>query len=131
MNTMKPVDGQLTIVDGEGTEKLCQILFTLDSEEFNKKYVVFYPLSEMDENDEDAQIGLMAASFVEGEEGMGELFEIETDAEWAMLEAAVADFEEQMDENDNCACGHHHCDDCEQDDCDDEEDHECCCHHNE
>ena len=32
-----PIDGQLTIIDAEGNEKLCQILFTLESEEFGKK----------------------------------------------------------------------------------------------
>ena len=40
MSNQNPIDGQLTIIDAEGNEKLCQILFTLDSEEFNKKYVV-------------------------------------------------------------------------------------------
>ena len=28
MNNQNPIDGQLTIIDSEGNEKLCQILFT-------------------------------------------------------------------------------------------------------
>ena len=44
MSNQNPIDGQLTIIDAEVNEKLCQILFTLDSEEFNKKYVVFYEI---------------------------------------------------------------------------------------
>ena len=48
-----PIDGQLTIIDAEGNEKLCQILFTLESEEFGKKYVVFYELSELSDSDDD------------------------------------------------------------------------------
>ena len=47
MNNQNPIDGQLTIIDSEGNEKLCQILFTLESEEFGKKYVVFYEVSEL------------------------------------------------------------------------------------
>ena len=77
MNNQNPIDGQLTIIDSEGNEKLCQILFTLESEEFGKKYVVFYEVSELNDvdNDED-EIPLMAASYVETEDGSGELSEI-------------------------------------------------------
>ena len=46
-NKVNPIEGQLTIIDAEGTERLCQILFTLESEEFGKKYVVFYEISEL------------------------------------------------------------------------------------
>lgn len=132
MSETKPVEGQLTIIDAEGNEKLCQILFTIDSEEFNKKYVVFYPLESLEEDDSE-QIALMAAIYTEKEDGNGELSEIETDEEWQMLEDAVADYEAQMDEHE-CHCGHdHHCDcegDCD-DDCDCEGEGHCCCHHEE
>lgn len=65
MSNQNPIDGQLTIIDAEGNEKLCQILFTLDSEEFNKKYVVFYEISTLGDSDDDSEIPLMAASYVE------------------------------------------------------------------
>lgn len=100
-----PIDGQLTIIDAEGNEKLCQILFTLESEEFGKKYVVFYEISELSDSDDDGEIPLMAASFVENEDGQGELSEIETDEEWAFIEAAVNDFDAQCAGN---------CDECEE-----------------
>ena len=87
MSNQNPIDGQLTIIDAEGNEKLCQILFTLDSEEFNKKYV--------GDSDDDSEIPLMAASYVENDNGEGELSEIETDEEWAFIEAAVNDFDSQ------------------------------------
>lgn len=98
MNT-SPIDGQLTIIDDEGNEKLCQILFTLDSEEFHKKYVIFYEISELGELDDDDDIGLMAASYVEGENGEGELNDIETDEEWDYISAAVNDFNEQFSDD--------------------------------
>lgn len=120
MSEIKPTDGQLTVIDAEGNEKLCQILFTLDSEEFNKKYVVFYPIEALNDDDSE-QISLMAAIYTEGEDGNGELSEIESDEEWSMIEDAVADYEEQM--GDECECG----DDC---DCHHEE-HHCCCHNHE
>ena len=34
---LQPSEGQLTIIDGDNNERLCQIVFTLESEEFNKK----------------------------------------------------------------------------------------------
>ncbi len=121
MSKVQPSDGQLTIIDGDGNEKLCQILFTVESEEFNKKYVVFYPIEEMD-NDEEDKIELMAAIYQENEDGNGELFQVETDEEWAFLEDAVQQYEESYDD---CCCD---AEDCEGGEC--EEGH-CCCHHHE
>lgn len=102
-NNPNLIDGQLTIIDADGNEKLCQILFTLESEEFGKKYVVFYEISEMSDIDDDGEIPLMAASYIEGEDGTGELQEVETDEEWAFIEAAVNDFDAQCSgECENC-----------------------------
>lgn len=128
MSETKPMDGQLTIIDAEGNEKLCQILFTIDSEEFNKKYVVFFPLESMEEEDSE-QIALMAAVYKETGDGTGELSEIETDEEWQMLEDAVADYESQMDEHE-CHCDHDCDGDCDEE-CDGECEGHCCCHHEE
>ena len=99
MNNQNPIDGQLTIIDSEGNEKLCQILFTLESEEFGKKYVVFYEVSELNDvdNDED-EIPLMAASYVETEDGSGELSEIETDEEWKLIEGILTSLTNSEDD---------------------------------
>lgn len=142
MSKVQPTNGQLTIIDGEGNEKLCQILFTVESEEFNKKYVVFYPIEEMENEDED-KIELMAAIYQENEDGNGELFQIESDEEWAFLEDAVQQYEESYDEeccceHDECCCEHDECN-CEHDECccheedceDDCDENHCCCHHHE
>lgn len=103
MENQNPIDGQLTIIDADGNEKLCQILFTLDSEEFGKKYVVFYEISSLSESEDDEEVPLMAASYVETEDGEGELSEIETDEEWEFIEAAVRDFDSQCEgECENC-----------------------------
>lgn len=122
MSEFKPLDQQLTIIDEEGNEVLCQILFTFTSEEFNKNYVLFYPL---DGEEDDDNVTVMAASYTEGENGVGELSEIETDEEWDLIEDALGQFEEQFSDEcdgdcdcevcegdeDECGCGchcHHH-----------------------
>ncbi|MBQ8292830.1 MAG: DUF1292 domain-containing protein [Bacilli bacterium] len=121
MSELKPLDQQLTIIDEEGNEILCQILFTFESEEFKKNYVLFYPL-EGDDEDED-NVTVMAASYEEGEDGIGELKEIETDEEWDLIEDVLGQYEEQF-ADDECEC-----EVCEGDD------EECCCgcgcHHEE
>lgn len=133
MSEIKPSEGQLTVIDAEGNERLCQILFTTESEEFGKKYVVFYPIEEL-EDEEEGQIQLMAASYIEKEDGTGELEEVETDAEWAFLEEAVAQFEESLEEEE-CPC-HGHCGEHEHE-CEEEQGchkkggHHCCCHEEE
>lgn len=119
MSEIKPLDQQLTVIDEEGNEILCQILFTFESEEFKKNYVLFYPLDDSD----DENVTVMAASYVEGENGIGELQEIETDEEWDLIEDVLGQYEEQF-EDDECEC-------CEGDDCDCEGHCGCGCHNSE
>lgn len=138
-------DSRLTIVDEEGNEVLCQILFTFESDELKRKYVIFCEVSEIEkyyssEEDEDGKIEVSAARYIEGEDGTGDLEEIETEQEWALIEEALAELDNAGEDHCGCGCGHHHeycCgDDCECDedcDCDceeDEEEHCCCCHKN-
>ena len=116
MSEIKPLDQQLTIIDEEGNEVLCQILFTFESEEFKKNYVLFYPL---DDSEDEENVTVMAASYVEGENGIGELQEIETDEEWDLIEDVLGQYEEQFESEDECEyCEGDDCDcDCEDDHC--------------
>ncbi|WP_025727932.1 DUF1292 domain-containing protein [Atopobacter phocae] len=87
-------DNFLTIIDEEGQEVLYQILFSFESEDFEKSYVIVYPASEAD----DESIELHAFSFVEDENGkQGELFPIESEEEWDMIDEVLNTF---MDEKD-------------------------------
>lgn len=114
---------QLTFIDESGKEVLCDIVFTFDSEEFGKSYVVFHPT--LEEAPEE-QIEVMAACYKPTEDGDGELYAIETDEEWQLVEDMLQKYDEE-----ECGCG---CEDCEgecDDDCDCDDD-ECdcgCCHH--
>ena len=84
-------DNQITVIDENGNEQLCEVLFTFDSDEFGKSYVLYYPLG-ADEND-DEEIEIHASSFdsnAENEEG--ELQPIETEDEWDMIEEMLNTF---------------------------------------
>ena len=87
---------QITIVDEQGNEQLCEILFFFHSDEFNKDYVLYYPIGEEDENGE---IIVHASSYVPGEEGTdGELSPIETDEEWDVVEEMYNTFVQEQEE---------------------------------
>ncbi|GAA0334460.1 DUF1292 domain-containing protein [Bacillus carboniphilus] len=83
-------DKHITVYDEEGNEQLCEVLFTFDSEEFNKSYVLYYPVGQ-DEDEEEEEIEIMASSFSPGEDG-GELQPIESDEEWDMIEEMLETF---------------------------------------
>ena len=110
---MSNKENQLTFIDEQGNEVLCEILFTFNSEEFNKNYVLFYPVGS---EDEDGNIEVMAASYVEDEDGTcGELQDITTDEEWELIEEMLESFA-----GEDCDC-----EDCDCEECDEEEEH-CC-----
>ncbi len=91
-------ENNITVVDEQGNEQLCEVLFTFDSEEFGKSYVLYYPIGADNEDDEDIEIH--ASAFLPNEEGEeGELMPIETDEEWDMIEEMLNTFlDEQEDE---------------------------------
>ncbi len=114
-------ENRLTYIDEEGNEILCEVLFTFDSEEFKKNYVLFYPIGEVDE---EGNINVMAASYTEGEDGnVGELFEVQAEEEWNLIEEMLKSFAEDMEEDD-CDC--EDCEECDCEDCEDEEEHGHC-----
>ena len=89
----------ITVIDDEGNEQLCEVLFTFDSEEFGKSYVLYYPISSEEEDDEEIEIH--ASSFITNEDGDdGELMPIETDKEWDLIEEMLNTFlaEEEEEE---------------------------------
>jgi uncharacterized protein YrzB (UPF0473 family) len=121
MEKKELLENQLTFIDEEGNEILCQILFTFHSDDFKKDYVLFYPVGQ-EESEE--QIDVMAASYTAEEEN-GSLSPVETDEEWEMIEDMLEKFEDNMEEHvhdhDHEHHHHHH----------HEEGHECCGGHGE
>jgi uncharacterized protein YrzB (UPF0473 family) len=87
----------ITLVDENGNEQLHEVLFTFDSDEFEKSYVFFYPVGSDDDEDEEVDIHVYA--YVPTEEGgYGPLLQIETDEEWDMVEEVFNTFNEDQDE---------------------------------
>jgi len=88
---MEHGEKQITVVDEDGNEQLCEVLFTFESDEFGKSYVLYYPVGA--ENDDEDDIEIHASSFVPNEENQeGELQPVETDEEWDMIEEMLNTF---------------------------------------
>lgn len=82
-------ENYITVVDEQGNEELYRVLFTFESKEHHKSYVVVYPAGVSD----DEEIALQAYSFTENERGdAGDLKPIETDEEWDMVEEVLEAF---------------------------------------
>ena len=86
----------ITVVDEQGNEQLCEILFTFESDEFGKSYVLYYPLGEEGDDEEN---DIHASSFIPNEEtGDGELSPIETEEEWDLVEEMLNTFLAEQEE---------------------------------
>lgn len=84
-------DRFITLVDEKGNEELYRILFTFDSEDYGKSYVLLYPAGAQ----EDEEVEVQAFSFKPDDNGdvsQGDLYPIEDDTEWAMVEEVLNTF---------------------------------------
>lgn len=90
-------DNNITVIDEEGNEQLCEILFTFDSDEFGKSYVLYYPIGADDSEDEEIEIH--ASAFIPSEDNNdGDLQPIETEEEWDLIEEMLNTFLDEQDE---------------------------------
>lgn len=87
----------ITVVDDNGNEQLCEILHTFESEEFGKSYVLYSLVGA--EEDEEGAVEIFASAFVPAENGEdGELMPIETEAEWDLIEEVLNQIEDELGE---------------------------------
>ena len=106
-------DRTLTLIEDDGTEILCDILFTYHWEKLNKDYVVFQVRATGE---------ISAASYTSTDETTGSLDRIENEEEWTMLEELLNDYaEENQNACQGCASGCGSCSGCSGcDSCDEE-----------
>ena len=87
----------LTVIDEDGNEIECEILFTFDSEEYAKAYVVYTPLDE-EFLDEEGYPQVHVSAYTVDESGNeGGLEPIEDEAEWDMVEEVVETFLSELE----------------------------------
>ena len=82
-------DNQLIFVNENNEEVVCDILFTYHSENFNKDYVFFIPLENVND---DGTNDVACASYIEKDNAIGELNAVESDEEWEELSEVFDSF---------------------------------------
>lgn len=95
---MEHGEKHITVVDENGNEQLCEVLFTFESEDFGKSYVFYYPIGSEYDDEEETEIHVSAFIPSEGEQE-GELQPIETEEEWDMIEEVWNTFCAEQEED--------------------------------
>ena len=85
--------GIFTIVNEKGEEIECEILFTFDSDETKKSYIVYTDNT----TDEDGSIRVYASVF-DPTGTNPDVLPIETEKEWLVIENILAAVQEKIDE---------------------------------
>lgn len=90
---MEEKKGVFTIVNDEGQEVECEILFTFDSDETHKSYIV-YTDNTLDEEGSTK----VYASVYDPTGQTAELMPIETEKEWLVIENILSTVQEKIEE---------------------------------
>lgn len=88
------LEGRFTVVNDEGKEVECEVLFTFDSDETNKHYVVYTDNT----LDEEGNTKVFASTY-SIEDDNSKLEPIETEKEWKIIEIILEEIQSHVGEN--------------------------------
>lgn len=81
-----------TVINEEGKEVVCSVLFTFDSDETKKSYIVYTDNTK----DNQGNIQVYASIYDKEQEDNMELLPIETDKEWKVIETILESLQEEI-----------------------------------
>lgn len=93
---MKEENNVLKLINEEGKEITCDVLFTFDSEENNKSYIVY-----TDNTTDDTGSTKVYASIYDKSGQNSNLMPIETEEEWNLIENILSSIQEKVDAEEN------------------------------
>lgn len=85
-----------TVINDEGKEVVCNVLFTFDSDETNKSYIAYTDNTK----DENGNVQVYASIYDPNEENP-RLQPIESDKEWKVIETILETLQEEIQKKDN------------------------------
>lgn len=96
---MEEKKNTFTVIDNEGKEVVCEVLFTFESEETKKNYLVY-----TDNTTDEAGNVKVYASVFDPDKDSTDLQPIETEREWKIIETILSEIQkenkkEKEDEN--------------------------------
>ncbi len=93
---MKDEKMTFTVVDETGKQIDCEVLFTFDSEETNKSYIVYTDNT----IDEEGNTKVYASIYTPNQEDLN-LQPIESDKEWKIIETILSEIQEEFKSEEN------------------------------
>ena len=91
---MKETKNTFTVINDEGKEITCEVLFTFESDETKKNYIVYTDNT----TDEGGNVKVYASIFNPNEETTN-LQPIESDKEWKIIESILESIQEEAKKN--------------------------------
>ena len=91
---MKEETMTFKVMNDEGKEVECEVLFTFESDETKKNYIVYTDNSK----DENGNTRVYASIYTPSEE-VTELFPIETDKEWKIIDTILKELQDDAKAN--------------------------------
>ena len=88
---MKEEQMKFKVIDEKGKEIECEVLFTFESDETQKNYIVYTDNT----TDEDGNTKVYASIYNPGEENL-QLTAIETEKEWKIIETILNELQEEV-----------------------------------
>lgn len=87
-------ENKFTIINDQGEELECEILFTVDSDETKKSYIIYTDNTK----DESGNVKAYASVYDASGESL-KLDPIETEKEWAIIENILSSAQEKVEED--------------------------------
>lgn len=84
-------NNKFTIIDEKGKEKTYEVLFTFDSDETKKSYIVYTDNSK----DKNGNVKVFASIYEDKGNDETELLPIETEKEWKVIETILESIQEE------------------------------------
>ena len=84
-------ENTFTVLDNEGKEITCEVLFTFESDETNKNYIVYTDNT----TDEQGNTKVYASIYTPDSENLN-LTAIETEKEWKIIETILNELQEEV-----------------------------------
>ena len=91
---MKDEQMKFKVIDDKGVEIECEVLFTFESDETHKNYIVYTDNTV----DEEGNTKVYASIYTPGDENLN-LEPIQTDKEWKIIETILNEIQEEMKSN--------------------------------
>ena len=93
---LDPEKNKFTVINNEGKEVVCDILFTFDSADTGKSYIVY---TDNSRDEVEGYIRVFAAVLCEIDDDRQMLLPVKTDKEWDMLEAVLDEVQTSVREH--------------------------------